>query len=88
MPLRKEKPREAVQPPAKESEIDAIINKGGSVAASAPKKSHRKNYPLYFLQEDMRERIDRSVKNAARIKAKTVNEWINEAILDKLKAEE
>ncbi len=87
MPLRKEKRLEAARLPARESEIDAIINKGGSVAAPA-KKGHRKNYPLYFLQEDMRERIDRAIKNAVRIKAKTVNEWINEAIVDKLKAEE
>src|SRR5450432_3262243 len=59
MPLRKEKPLPPPAAPPKESEIDAYINKGGSVAVGdRPKKAKQQNYPLYFLQRDMREHID------------------------------
>jgi hypothetical protein len=62
---------------------------GGSVAVEdRPKKPKQQNYPLYFLQSDMRERIDAARRRAGGVKPPSVNEWINEAILDKLRAEE
>jgi hypothetical protein len=85
MPLRKEKPPRA---PVKESEIDAVISKGGSIATEPPKKGKQQNYPLYFMQHDMRQRIDAARDRVGGVKPPSVNEWINEAILEKLKRDE
>ena len=88
MPLRKERPPQPARPPVKESEIDAVISKGGSVAAVAAKKGKRQNYPLYLMRPDMRERIDAARSRAGGVKPPSVNEWINEAILEKLQKDE
>jgi len=88
MPLRKEKPPQPARPLVKESEIDAVISKGGSVAAVSPKKGKQQNYPLYFMRPDMRERIDAARSRIGGVKPPSVNEWINEAILEKLQKDE
>jgi hypothetical protein len=54
----------------------------------APTKGKQKNYPLYFMRPDMRERIDAARSKAGGIRPPSVNEWINEAILEKLAKDE
>jgi hypothetical protein len=72
----------------KESEIDAVISKGGGVAPVTLKKGRPQNYPLYFMRPDMRERIDAARSKVGGVKPPSVNEWINEAILEKLQKDE
>lgn len=88
MPLRKERSPQPERPPVKESDIDAVISKGGALAPVAPKKGKQKNYPLYFMRPDMRERIDAARGKAGGIRPPSVNEWINAAILEKLAKDE
>jgi hypothetical protein len=85
MPLRR-KPEE--QPKAEERAIEAVIGKGGSVITEAPKKGKQQNYPLYFMRTDMRERIDAARERIGGVKPPSVNEWINQAILEKLVKDE
>lgn len=83
MALRK-KPIE--MPTADERQIEKIIEKGGSVG-SARNGGRRKqsNFPLRFMKDDMAERIEAAMSR--RPLKPSMNAWINEAILDKLKAE-
>ena len=84
MALRR-KPEEP--PKAEELAIEAVIGKGGGVATEAPKKG-KQNYPLYFMRTDMRERIDAARERIGGVKPPSVNEWINQAILEKLEKDE
>lgn len=74
------------QPAQNDRQIMALIEKGGGVA-SAPRKGKGKisNFPLR-MAEEVRARIDRV--RESRTVPPSVNDWILEAILDKLKAEE
>ena len=69
-----------------EREIERQIDKGGSVAVQEKKRAKSSNFPLRFVHDDMAERIEAARKK--RPVAPSINTWINEAILDKLKAEE
>lgn len=83
MALRK-KPIE--MPAANERQIEQIIEKGGSVGSERKvKRRKQSNFPLRFLQDDMAERIEAAMSR--RPLKPSMNVWINEAILDKLKAE-
>jgi hypothetical protein len=83
MPLRK-KPLEV--PAVDEREIEKIIEKGGTVGSERKSKRRKQsNFPLRFLQEDMAERIEAAMSR--RPLKPSMNVWINEAIIDKLKAE-
>jgi hypothetical protein len=64
-----------------------IIEKGGTVS-SERKGLRRKpsNFPLRFMQDGMAERIEAAM--IRRPLKPSMNAWINEAILEKLKAEE
>lgn len=83
MALRK-KPIE--MPPATERQIERIIEKGGTIGAE-PKGSGRKrsNFPLRFMRDDMAGLIEAAMSRRP-IKP-SMNAWINEAILDKLKSD-
>jgi len=73
---------------AEERAIEAVIGKGGSIAVESPKKGKQQNYPLYFMRSDMRERINAAREKIGGIKPPSVNEWINQAILEKLEKDE
>jgi hypothetical protein len=84
MALRK-KPIEA--PAASERDIERVIEKGGAVSSERNHKRRKQsNFPLRFLQDDMPGRINAALSR--RPLKPSMNMWINEAILDKLKAEE
>ena len=83
MALRK-KPLE--MPAADERQIEKIIEKGGTVGSEQKgKRRKQSNFPLRFLQQDMAERIEAAMRR--RPLKPSMNVWINEAIIDKLKAE-
>ena len=83
MALRK-KPIE--MPAVNEREIERIIERGGDVGSErTTRRSKQSNFPLRFLQEDMAERICAAI--GRRPLKPSMNVWINEAILDKLKAD-
>ena len=69
-----------------EREIEEVISRGGTVAASPKKRARTSNFPLRFMQDNMAERIDLAM--GKRPIKPSMNVWINEAILDKLKHEE
>jgi hypothetical protein len=79
--------RKPIDPPAaSERQIEQIIEKGGTVG-SERKGGRRKqsNFPLRFMQFDMAQRIEAAISK--RPLKMSMNVWINEAILDKLKME-
>ena len=83
MALRK-KPIE--MPAADERQIEEIIEKGGTVSSERQgKRRKQSNFPLRFMQNDMGDRIEAAMSR--RPLKPSMNTWINEAILDKLKAE-
>lgn len=83
MALRK-KPIE--MPAANERQIDQIIEKGGTVSSEQEgKRRKQSNFPLRFMQDDMAKRIE--VAMDRRQLKPSMNAWINEAILDKLKSD-
>lgn len=70
-----------------ERQIEEVISRGGTVAAALQKKrSKTSNFPLRFMLEDMPDRINAAM--AKRQIKPSMNVWINEAILHKLKNEE
>lgn len=73
-------------PKTDERRIEQIIGKGGSVATQQSRRKKQSNFPLRFMQEDMADRIDAARKK--RPIPPSINTWINEAILDRLKAEQ
>jgi len=76
-------------PQAEERVIEAIIDKGGTVLTDRPKRTGKqKNYPLYFLQENMRQRVEAARRKRPGVKPPSANEWINQAILELLEREE
>jgi len=75
-------------PTNEETLVEAVINKGGSVRTERQRAAKPKNYPLYFLQDDMRQRVEAARRKAPGIKPPSANEWINQAILDRLQREE
>lgn len=84
MALRK-KPIE--MPAADERQIEKIIEKGGTVGSDRKgKRQKQSNFPLRFMQDNMADRIEGAMSR--RSLKPSMNAWINEAILDKLKAEE
>ncbi len=86
MGLRKKPQEIPARPQVDERQVEQFIDKGGSVALQERKRAKTSNFPLRFMQDDMAERIE-AVLSKRPLKP-SMNLWINEAILDKLKAEE
>lgn len=86
MGLRKKPQEIPARPAVDERRVEQFIDKGGSVAVQEKKRAKTSNFPLRFMQDDMPERIE-AVLSKRPLKP-SMNLWINEAILDKLKAEE
>jgi hypothetical protein len=83
MALRK-KPIEMLA--ANERQIEKIIEKGGTVGSEQKgKRRKQSNFPLRFMQDDMAGRIEAAMSR--RPLKPSMNAWINEAILDKLKSD-
>ena len=80
------RPKPVEMPKPDERRIDEVIDKGGSVASVEKKSGRKSNFPLRFMRDDMSVRIEASRNK--RPMPPSINTWINEAILDKLKAEE
>jgi len=79
MPIRS-KPQQA-----SEAMINALIEKGGSVATHEEAHPRTRNFQLR-LNDEIRERIDRACKK--RIVKPSWHAYIMEAILEKLQADE
>jgi hypothetical protein len=86
MGLRKKPQEISTRPLVDERQVEQLIEKGGSVAVQEKKRAKTSNFPLRFMQDDMAERIEAVLLK--RPLKPSMNLWINEAILDKLKAEE
>lgn len=81
IPKRPERPA-----PQNESQIMALIDKGGSHSKSKSAHPKANNFPFRFLNATVRHRVEEAIKR--RTVEPSINDWINEAILEKLKAEE
>jgi hypothetical protein len=79
MPIRS-KPQQA-----SEAAINALIEKGGSVATQEEPHAKIRNFQLR-LNDEIRERIDRACKK--RIVKPSWHAYIMEAVLEKLQADE
>lgn len=81
------KPKQASSAAAKPVDVDALINKGGSVAGKNGGQAKEKDPVPVILRvpEDILERVDASVQ-ARRIKTPR-HTWLLEAILEKLEKE-
>jgi hypothetical protein len=80
------KPKQSSRATGKAVDVDALINKGGSVGRSNGGQPKDKIVPVILrMPEDMLEKIDTSVQ-ARRIKTPR-NTWLLEAILEKLEKE-
>jgi hypothetical protein len=79
MPIRS-KPQQT-----SEAAINALIEKGGSVATHEEPHAKTRNFQLR-LTDEMRERIDRACQK--RIVKPSWHSYIMEAVLEKLKADE
>ncbi len=86
MGLRKKPEETLARVAVNERRVEQLIEKGGSVALQHRKRAKTSNFPLRFMQDEMAERIEAIL--AKRPLKSSMNVWINEAILDKLKAEE
>ncbi|MGB8507832.1 MAG: hypothetical protein WCD76_05470 [Pyrinomonadaceae bacterium] len=81
------KPKQSSSTTAKPIDVDALINKGGSVARSNEGQAKEKDaMPVILrLPEDVLQKVDASVQ-ARRIKTPR-HTWLLEAILEKLERE-
>ncbi|MEP6540343.1 MAG: hypothetical protein ABJF23_33770 [Bryobacteraceae bacterium] len=86
MGLRKKPEERPARAVVNEREVEQLIEKGGSVATQERRRAKTSNFPLRFMTGDMVDRIEQSRKK--RTVAPSINAWINEAILDKLKTEQ
>lgn len=81
------KPRQSSGAAAKHVDVDALINKGGSVGGKNGGRGKEKDAVPVILRvpEDVLERVDSSVR-ARRIKTPR-HTWLLEAVLEKLERE-
>jgi hypothetical protein len=80
------KPKQSSRTAAEAVDVDALINKGGSVARSNGEQSKDKIVPVILrVPDDILEKVDVSVQ-ARRIKTPR-HTWLLEAILEKLERE-
>ena len=80
------KPKRSSGAGAKTVDIDALINKGGSVAGKNGGQQGREAVPVILrLPEDILRKVDASVQ-ARRIKTPR-HTWLLEAVLEKLERE-
>jgi hypothetical protein len=81
------KPQAPATPPAPDVDVEALINKGGTVAAKeAPKAAKKKIQPVVVrLPSGFNTRVDKAV--AARTVRIPRHTWILEAIAEKLERE-
>jgi hypothetical protein len=80
------KPKQLPRTAVKTVDVDALINKGGSVAGSNGEQSKDKIVPVILrVPDEILEKVDASVQ-ARRIKTPR-HTWLLEAILEKLERE-
>ncbi len=80
------KPNRSSNNAAKTVDVDALINKGGSIAGNDGDQSKDKIVPVILrVPDDILEKVDASVQ-ARRIKTPR-HTWLLEAILEKLERE-
>ena len=79
------KPRQAASAATKTVDVDALINKGGSIAEKNGGRGKETVPVILRVPEDVLQKVDASVQ-ARRIKTPR-NTWLLEAVLEKLESE-
>lgn len=83
------KPKPPASAPAAAVDVEALINKGGSVATAAPASAAAPDKPVPVvlrMPSDVLERVDQQVEaRAVKVPRHT---WLMEAVIEKLAREE